>query len=505
MLYSSVKYKQTEPEAGDITAITRAPYQAPPESRVKRSPPRIRHGHIRIAGRELSTPIILTALFEAALLTLAALISPMLYLTAFPATTMPLPQVATTTFVGVTLIALISVGFYRRGLRVNFTAILLRLIGAFVLASIGISVLHYFLPDAVFAHGPMLLAFALALAPLLLLRLVVVPLLDHDAFARRVLVIGTDEVATSFNRLRRRADQRGFVITGFIRWQDSAVKVRTDNVVTLATTIRDYAHAHQIDDIVIALDDQRGALPINDLVHCKMNGVRVMDIADFLEREAGLLKLDILRPSTLVFSHNFRHNLYRNAIKRVVDLAASIGLMIVSLPFMLLTALAILIESRGKDSIFYSQTRVGQNGQPFTLYKFRSMIMEAEQSGACWAQKNDPRVTRVGTFIRKTRLDELPQLYNVIKGDMSFVGPRPERPEFVVNLAAKLPYYEWRHWVKPGLTGWAQINYPYGDTEKDAFEKLQFDLYYVKHQSIVLDLLVIMQTVEVVLWGRGSR
>jgi sugar transferase (PEP-CTERM system associated) len=505
MLFSDPKYKQTHPETVDARTLSQTPYQPLSKSNVQKPLPRIRHGHLRMAGRELSTPIVLTAAFEATLLTLAAFISPTLYLMAFPASSMPAPTMAAATFAGMMLIALTSVGFYRRGLRIGFTAILLRLVGAFMLTSIGIGFLHYMLPHAVFAYGPLSLAFALALPPLLLFRLVVVPVLDHSAFARRVLVIGTGEVASSFNRLRRKADQRGFVISGFIRWKEAQVKVRTRNVITLATTIRDYARAHQIDDIVIALDDQRGTLPINDLVHCKMDGIRVLDVADFLEREGGLLKLDILRPSTLVFSHNFRHSLYRNAVKRVVDLAASIGLLLVSLPFMLLTALAIFIESRGKGSILYSQVRVGENGQPFTLYKFRSMIMTAEQSGACWAQKNDPRVTRIGAFIRKTRLDELPQLYNVIKGDMSFVGPRPERPEFVVDLATKLPYYEWRHWVKPGLTGWAQINYPYGDSEKDAFEKLQFDLYYVKHQSIVLDLLVIMQTVEVVLWGRGSR
>ncbi len=505
MLYSDAKYKYTEPERAETLVATVPHYKPIQPSNVQRPLPRLRHGHLRLGGWDIATSILLTASFETTLLFLAALLAPALQLTPVPTLQILAPSIATAAFVGITLIALISVGFYRRGLRISFAAILLRLLAAFTLASIGLGFLHYVAPTWVFSYGTLLLGFALALPPLLLFRLMVVPVLDHHTFARRVLVIGTGEVATSFNRLRRKADQRGFVINGFIRWKEAQVKVHSHNVITLATTIRDYARANQIDDIVIALDDQRGTLPISDLVHCKMDGIRVMDVADFLEREGGLLKLDILRPSTLVFSHNFRHNLYRNAVKRVVDLTASIGLLMVSLPFILLTAIAVFIESRGKGSILYSQVRVGENGQPFTLYKFRSMIMTAEQSGARWAQKNDPRVTRVGAFIRKTRLDELPQLYNVIKGDMSFVGPRPERPEFVVDLATKLPYYEWRHWVKPGLTGWAQINYPYGDSEKDAFEKLQFDLYYVKHQNILLDLLVIMRTVEVVLWGRGSR
>lgn len=474
-----------------------------------RTSPRIRHGHIHVLGRELATPVLMTAMLEIMLLAVAGMLAPVLRFMEWPtAITLdgsPLSsKIALFTFIN--LLALISVGFYRRGLRPTLTDVLLRIVGAFILSGIGLGFIYYLYPDLMLGRGILSIAFAIALPLLLLSRLTLVPVLDHAAFARRVLIIGAGELAHGFKRLCAKTDQRGFVIEGHVAPPGKAVKIEPDQIIALEGSLREYAQVNNIDDIVIALDDQRGALPIPELIHCKMSGIQILDVADFLEREAGLLKLDSLRPSTMVFCKSFRQSMYRDVTKRMLDLVAGLGLLLVASPFMLLTALGILIESRGKGSVLYTQTRVGERGRAFTLYKFRSMIMDAEKnSGACWAKEDDPRITRFGNLIRKTRLDELPQLFNVLKGDMSFVGPRPERPEFVIDLTKKLPYYEWRHWVKPGLTGWAQINYPYGASEEDAFQKLQYDLYYVKHQNLTLDILTIMQTVEVVLWGRGSR
>jgi sugar transferase (PEP-CTERM system associated) len=237
-----------------------------------------------------------------------------------------------------------------------------------------------------------------------------------------------------------------------------------------------------------------------------MSGVDVLNLVSFFERRGGKIRLDMLYPSWLYLSDGFRESTFRRAHKRTFDLALVLLLLPVALPFMLLIALAVFVESGGRGPILYKQTRVQQDGIPFQIYKFRSMVVDAEQGGvARWASKNDARITRVGSVLRKGRLDELPQLFNVLKGDMSFVGPRPERPEFVAQLAEKIPYYEERHRVKPGLTGWAQIRYPYGDSEQDALEKLQYDLYYVKNYSIFLDLLILLQTAEVVVLGKGAQ
>jgi sugar transferase (PEP-CTERM system associated) len=258
---------------------------------------------------------------------------------------------------------------------------------------------------------------------------------------------------------------------------------------------------------VIAADQRRGTLPIEVLFDLRLQGVVVTDLLDFMEREVGQIVVDLLFPSWLIFSNGFNSQHYA---RQLVDnglnwFLASLVLFFVW-PFMLLTALAIYLDDgrRTKTSVFYKQIRTGKNGEPFAIYKFRSMGKDAEKDGAKWATKNDMRVTRIGGFIRKYRLDELPQLYNVFRGDMSFVGPRPERPEFVEQLATEIPFYNQRHTVKPGLAGWAQLNYPYGASVNDAKEKLKFDLYYVKHQSFLLDILILIRTVEVVLFGKGQ-
>jgi len=251
------------------------------------------------------------------------------------------------------------------------------------------------------------------------------------------------------------------------------------------------------------MDDKRQGFPIRALLQCKFAGVDVVDILGFLERESGKVDVERLNPSWMIYAEGFTRKSSRQVAARCLDLAGGVALLLVAWPFMLLVALAVWLEDG--SPILYRQTRVGLLGKPFELLKFRSMTKQAEAGGAQWALKGDTRITKVGSVIRKVRFDELPQIFNIVRGQMSLVGPRPERPEFVEALAQKIPYYQERHCVKPGLTGWAQLQYPYGASEKDALEKLRYDLYYVKNQSFLLDLIILLQTAEVVIWQKGSR
>ena len=280
-----------------------------------------------------------------------------------------------------------------------------------------------------------------------------------------------------------------------------------DNAITLNNSLVHYVENQDIDEIVIAVDDRRSSsFPTKELIDCKMSGINVLDLVTFFERRAGKIRLDMLNPSWLYLSEGFDLGTFRRIGKRILDILVVLLLLPIALPFAAMVTLAIFIESGGRGSVLYSQVRIKQYGLPFKIYKFRSMVTNAEKDGvAQWASKNDSRITRVGQIIRKGRLDELPQLFNVLNGDMSFVGPRPERPEFVEKLAKAVPYYEERHRVKPGLTGWAQVCYSYGDTVGDSIEKLQYDLYYVKNYSLLLDLLILLQTAEVVLLGKGAQ
>jgi len=259
-------------------------------------------------------------------------------------------------------------------------------------------------------------------------------------------------------------------------------------------------------EVVVAMDDRRRGFPISDLLQCRLAGIDVTELLTFLERETGRVRIDILNPTWIIFGEGFRRDPLRRITARALDLAASFVVLAFALPVMLLTAIAIKVEEGWRAPVFYRQRRVGLLGREFELLKFRSMRTDAEKDGqARWAMKRDPRITRVGAFIRKTRIDELPQILNVLRGRMSFVGPRPERPEFVHELAERIPYYVERHCVKPGLTGWAQLCYSYGSSDRDALEKLQYDLYYIKNNTLLFDLAIVLQTVEVVCLGKGAR
>jgi|TARA_R100000501_G_scaffold17911_1_gene34564 sugar transferase (PEP-CTERM system associated) len=269
-------------------------------------------------------------------------------------------------------------------------------------------------------------------------------------------------------------------------------------------SLADFCARNEVEEIVLALDERRGSLPTDTLLKAKLSGVRVTDMSTFLERMTGRVDLESVRPSWLIFSDGFLGSSTGAVVsKRLFDLIASGLLLLLSSPILLVSALAVRLSSPGP--IFYRQERVGQFGKVFEVMKFRSMVQDAEKDGAVWAQKGDARVTSVGRVIRATRIDEIPQIFNVFKGDMSFVGPRPERPVFVEQLSRQIPFYDERHVVKPGITGWAQLNYPYGASVEDARHKLEYDLYYIKNYSLFLDIVTLIQTVRVVVWQDGVR
>ena len=408
-------------------------------------------------------------------------------------------------FAGVLLLSLASLGLYQLRQRARFTGILVRLLIAVLLAQAMIALVFYLAPSLFVGRGVIGLAGIFAFLELALARFVFLHVADEDMFKRRVLVLGSGaRAATITNRLRRRADQRGFKIVGYVRAPGDAADVASHHIVQSDDGLLQVAMRHKVEEIVVAPDDRRGGLPVNELLECRIRGVEVCDILEFFERESGRVEVELMQPSWLIFSKGFRSDLVRLVSKRLFDLLVGAGVLVIGLPIALLTSIAIFLEDRGP--ILYRQTRVGRNGRPFPMLKFRSMSVNAEPNGeAVWAVQNDPRVTRVGALIRKLRIDELPQVLNVLVGQMSFVGPRPERPEFVKELAQTIPYYPERHSVKPGITGWAQVRYRYGSSEQDAQDKLEYDLYYVKHHSLAFDLMVLLQTVEVVLFRIGSR
>jgi sugar transferase (PEP-CTERM system associated) len=281
--------------------------------------------------------------------------------------------------------------------------------------------------------------------------------------------------------------------------------VSADKIISIETSLFDLAEDLDVHEIILAMDDRRKGFPINGLLECKMKGIVIRDLVHFLERLRGHIELEVLHPSVMILSEGFANAVTPRPEKRFFDILVSTIILFIASPIIILTALTIWLSTLGRDPIFYRQTRIGLCGMPFQVLKFRSMRTDAEKDGAQFAKKKDSRVTFIGAFIRKTRIDELPQIINVLKGEMSFVGPRPERPEFVLGYEQSIPHYNLRHTVKPGITGWAQICYPYGETEKDTRNKLQYDLYYIKNYSLFLDLTIIMQTIQVVLFGQGAR
>lgn len=329
---------------------------------------------------------------------------------------------------------------------------------------------------------------------------------DGCVLRKRILVLGTGKRARAIEMLRRKSDQRGFQLLGFVPSIGCQhCYVNADRILDVKD-VCEYAIANNVDEVVMALDDRRHGLPTEELLDCRMSGISVTEDLDFFERESGLIQLDLIKSSWLINTRGFSNSYYRYLEKRLLDVMGTLILSALLMPFMLLTILAIKLECGWRESVFYRQVRVGRGGIPFTILKFRSMCSNAEKGGkAQWASCNDQRVTKVGSVIRKYRLDETPQLWNVLIGNMSLVGPRPERPEFVDLLEEVNELYRERHRMAPGLTGWAQLCYPYGASTEDSIEKLKFDLYYIKNHGFFLDLFILLQTAEVVLFRKGAR
>lgn len=372
-----------------------------------------------------------------------------------------------------------------------------------ILVFLLLSVIYYLMPELIIGRGLLLLTLIL-FAPM--------QFLIHYGFqvsryfpllAKRVLILGVGPLAESMERLIG-ATSTNYVFAGFVNPSPELAMVAESRVVGTLDQLAEAIKRERAQKLVVSLTERRGVLPVKDILSCKLGGVEVVDAVSFYEEMTGKLLVENIQPSWFIFSDGFRVTKFMRIQKRALDIfMSSLGLLMAA-PFIPVIALLVKIDSPGP--VLFKQSRVGQGEKNFLVYKFRTMRNDAEKgTGAVWAQTNDPRVTRIGKILRKTRLDEIPQLYNVLKGDMSFVGPRPERPEFVEQLTTRIPYYAKRHFVKPGLTGWAQVKYPYGASEEDSLEKLRYDLYYIKNYSLFLDLQIILETIKVVLFGRGSR
>jgi sugar transferase (PEP-CTERM system associated) len=324
-------------------------------------------------------------------------------------------------------------------------------------------------------------------------------IISLPVFRERVYVLGCGQQASAVVETLRSSRDAGMEVIGWKGESDSSG--RHDH---FAAELRSFSGLKPgVDRVIVAMEDRRQSMPVRELLDLRLCGVVIENSSTLLERLSGKLPLDGLNPSTLIFTEGFRMNATQQILRRLLSLAVSFLALVICLPFIPLIILAVRLSSPGP--VFFSQTRVGQRGRPFTAYKFRTMRQDAEANGAVWASKDDPRVTPIGGFMRKTRLDEIPQLWNVLRGDMAFVGPRPERPEFVQWLSKDIPFYDLRHMIRPGITGWAQVRYQYGASLEETKRKLEYDLYYVKHQSIGLDLLIMFETIKTIIRRRGAQ
>lgn len=468
--------------------------------------------HIRIFKHYLPLQYIILALFEYWLLVFAVylavrirlpeeIINPINYQDPY--------SYRSSVFAIVMLCCTLSLGVFEAKLREGFSGLAVRsVVSFFLLGSAALTVLYYIFPSLQLGRGVLSIAVVVALVLCLGARALFFLIVDSSRLRRKVLVLGAGPRALEIvQNVEGSSQLASCQLVGFVPAGTVADGISADRLLEPGEDLLAYCRLHSVDEIVVALDERRrnmgGNLPIDALLDCKLAGIDVIDAVGFCEREIGRIELNQLDPSWMLFSEGFRYSGARDFFKRIFDISICLVLLSLVWPFMLLTALAVYLEDG--SPVLYRQTRVGLNGRHFDLFKFRSMRTDAEKNGAVWARQNDDRVTRVGAFIRNTRLDELPQIYNVLTGDMSFVGPRPERPEFVGNLIKQVPFYDERHRVKPGLMGWAQLKYPYGASVEDAAQKLRYDLYYTKNHSLLLDILIVIQTVEVVLLGKGVR
>lgn len=406
-------------------------------------------------------------------------------------------------FAGMVVTAMIAVGVYGPDALRSMRFAAARLLVAISLGVIALSFIDFVTAGQTFWRSTLAYSMALAFAFLIADRLVLGTFLGTSAFRRRVLVLGAGQRAMRLRDLGDRPES-GFSIVGYVSMSEASAMIEEAIPRSAIHHLTRYVENLGVAEVVLALEERRNSLPLKDLLRIKTAGVHVNEFSSFLERETGRVDLDTVNPSWLIFSDGFSSGRAISSVaKRLFDIAASTLLLVLTAPVIILFAVLVKLDSKGPA--FYRQKRVGLFGQTFDVIKLRSMRTDAEAAGAQWASKDDPRVTRVGNFIRKVRIDELPQTWSVLKGEMSFVGPRPERPEFVAELDEQLKYYAERHMVKPGITGWAQINYPYGASIEDSRHKLEYDLYYAKNYTPFLDLLILLQTLRVVLWSEGAR
>ena len=384
--------------------------------------------------------------------------------------------------------------------------LVLRLVQALGLAWIALAFSFYTFPGLMLGRGISLIALPLALTLMVGWRISIHWFLGHPDFGERILIVGSGKAAVEVAREVLDRPDAGYRIAGFVGTDADLLGKSLINprVIGLTEQLDEIVKREGIDRIVVAMGERRGQLPTSKLLQLSLAGhVTIEEGASFYERITGRVSLSMLRPSWLIFTGRGRQAKVSELSRFLVHwLVAFIGA-VLSLPIVVVTAILIKLESKGP--VFYKQERVGKNGRTFVLTKFRSMRVDAEKSGPVWASKGDTRTTRVGRVIRKIRVDEIPQFWNILKGEMSFVGPRPERPHFVAQLAEEIPFYEQRHLIAPGLTGWAQIKYPYGASIEDARQKLQYDLFYIKNHGLILDAIIIFETVKIILFGRGAQ
>lgn len=412
-----------------------------------------------------------------------------------------------TIYAAIMFSSMTALGLYQKGSMASSSGFLLRLLLGILVGGLIMAFLFFVLqlfPNAdrsLLTHG-----FTLSVLGILIARTLFVRVTSDKTLKRRVLVLGVGINADRIEESVKSKDTVGIVVVGYVNLGDRIELIDESRQVVKDQTLLEISNRLAVDEIVVAVDDRRKKLPNHELLECKIRGIQILDLLTFFEKELSIINIDLLYPSWMLYTDGYRQKALNRTIKKTFDLTVGIVIFVVAAPIMILVALASLIESGGRDPILYSQVRVGKNGKLIKVFKFRSMRTDAEADGvARWASKNDTRITKLGGFLRKTRLDELPQIYNILNGDMSLVGPRPERPEFVLQLSNDIPYYLQRHWVKPGLTGWAQLLYPYGASEEDAKRKLEYDLYYVKNASTMLDFIILLQTIEVVLLGKGAQ
>lgn len=366
-----------------------------------------------------------------------------------------------------------------------------------------LSAFYYLVPHAMLERGLLLITVVVFGLTQFLWHIGYISFSSAPALSQRVLVLGTGSLARKVGEAIASMNSR-HTLVGYIIMDRTPPEVPAHLILGKSSDLCHIARERKVQRLVASLTERRGVFPLQDVLRCKFSGINVIDAPSFYEEVTGKLLIENITPSWFIFSNDLNLTQPRRALKRLLDIVFSLVGMILAAPLVPFIVLAIKLDSKG--TVLFRQVRMGERGKSFVLYKFRTMRDDAESAtGAVWAQENDPRVTRVGRFLRNSRLDEIPQLINILKGDMSLIGPRPERPEFIEGLSKIIPFYSERHSVKPGLTGWAQIRYPYGASVEDAIEKLRYDLFYIKNMSLFFDIGIIFETMKVILFGRGAR